>query len=290
MKKFTLVLLVLAAMLLLSSCTSVSYVYTDSKHYTSGESAIDGRVEDIDISWLDGSVTVRYHKGSKVELSESAGRSLSDDTQLHWYLDGKTLRVKYAAAGIRMLPSLNKQLTVLLPEGLRLDDIKISVASAQVEADGIDADEIHIQSASGRIALRQHGSAETVKVDTASGGVAIAVAEADKLHLNTASGQVIVDARQVDEVKVNTASGEVMLQFAEMPDKVDVDAVSGNVTLLMPKAAGFTAEVDSLSGRVGGGLRVEKVDDDTYRYGNGKCRIDVDTVSSNVYFEENTNR
>jgi DUF4097 and DUF4098 domain-containing protein YvlB len=202
-------------------------------------------------------------------------------------VDGRKLYVKYAASGFRALPNLNKQLTVLLPETLRLDDLKISVASGEVEADGINADEIHLQSASGRIALRQVGHAEKIRVETASGGVAVAAGDADSLKINTASGQVIVNAIQADEVSVNTASGAVTLQFADAPDRIDADSVSGNVTIRLPREAGFTADVDSLSGVVRCQQDADRRGDDTYVYGNGRCRIEADTVSGNLLVEIN---
>lgn len=287
MKKIALPLLLIALCLLLCSCTSLGYVYPNGDEYTAGGTRIDSRVEDIDINWMDGMVNVAYHEGNEIVLQETAGRELSSDTQLHWRLDGKELTVQYAASGFRALPSLSKELTVLLPATLRLDDVKISVASAEVQADGIDADEIVINTASGRVALRQTGHAEKVTVSTASGGVAVAVADADQLTINTASGQVIADVYQADEVKANTASGAVVLQFARMPDEINLDSVSGNLTLQLPLEGGFTADVDTLSGAVRGNLPVKVQGDDRYVYGNGKCRIDVDTVSGNVKFDEN---
>lgn len=287
MKKTALILLLTALCVLLCSCGSVGYVYTDADDYTAGGASIHQRVEDIDINWLDGSVRVDYHGGSDIIISETSDRSLKRDTELHWQVDGRKLYVKYAASGFRALPNLNKQLTVLLPETLRLDDLKITVASAGVEADGINADEIHLQSASGRIALRQVGHAEEIKVDTASGGVAVAAGDTDSLKINTASGQVIVDAIQADEVKVNTASGAVTLQFSDAPDRISADSVSGNVTIRLPREAGFTADVDSLSGTVRCQQDADKRGDDTYVYGNGHCRIEADTVSGNLQVEIN---
>lgn len=287
MKIITLLLLLTALCLMLTSCTSLGYVYLNADDYTAGGARIDSRVEDIDINWMDGMVTVGYHNGGEIILRETAGRELSRDQELHWLLDGKQLTVQYAASGLRALPSLQKELTVLLPQDLRLDDVKINVASAEVQADGIDADEINVNTASGRVALRQAGHAEKVTINTASGDVAVFVTDADTLKVNTASGQVIADVYQVDEVKANTASGAVVMQFAQMPDRINADSVSGNVTFHLPVDGGFTADVDTLSGAVRGGLDVKQRGDEEYVYGNGKCRIEVDTVSGNVVFDEN---
>ena len=287
MKKTALLLMLTALCLLLSSCTALGYVYPDGDEYTAGEGRITARVEELDISWLDGSVIVNYHDGDAIILREESDKQLDSDKELHWRLEDETLHVKYAASGFRALPSLDKQLTVLLPESLRLDEAKITVASAQVEADGLRADEIHIQSASGQVALRQAGQAKEIRVETASGGVAVAVEDAQQMKITTASGQVVVDALQLEDVKAATASGTVVLQFAGEPDKIEADSVSGNVTIRLPEKVGFTAEVDSVSGRVGGNMEIRRRGDDTYVHGSGTLDVEVDTVSGNVFFEVN---
>lgn len=287
-KKLLLALLLLALCALCAGCASLGYVYTDAGRYTSGGGSIDGRVKDLDINWTDGSVLVTRYQGSRIRLSETASGQLTDDTSLHWYLDGSTLRVQYAASGLRLLPRLHKQLVVELPASMALDEVEISVASAQVEADGLEAEELVIRSASGRVALRQQGLAEKVKVETASGGVAVAAEQVEELRISTASGMVVVDAMQVDEADVNTASGNCTLQFATTPDRLDVNAVSGTVTILLPQDAGFTADVDTLSGVVGGSLQPENLGKNTWVHGNGKSRIQVDTVSGDVYLNEHT--
>jgi DUF4097 and DUF4098 domain-containing protein YvlB len=262
-------------------------VYTDARHYTAGDARISQQVDKLDINWIDGTVYVEYYNGSDIRLSETCTRELTKDQQLHWYLDGKTLRVQYVASAVRISDGLDKQLTVLLPNDLRLKDAHIAVASAQVEADGLNARKIKIDSASGQVALRQLGEAEEIEVNTASGAVAVAVENAELLKVNSASGAVIVDALYAEEAKLTTVSGNITLQLANAPDRIKADSVSGAVRFILPGSMGFTADVDSLSGRVGGSLPLDR-DDDDYRYGNGRCRIEVDTVSGNVTFDENT--
>lgn len=287
MKKSLLVIAIIALALLLCSCGTIGYTYINGNRYTAGETTIRDRVDELDINWLEGSVTVEYHDGSRIEVTETSGRSLSSDKQLHWYLEGRTLHVRYAKAGVRMLNGLSKHLTIKLPRELELDKVKIAVASAEVAADGINAEDIHIQSASGRVALRQTGSAESIKVETASGAVAIAVADTERLKVNSASGEVVVDAYTMDELGIDTASGKITVQLATAADRIDVNSVSGNVTLYWPEGEGFTADVDSLSGRVGGSLALNSRDKGEYSYLGGGCEIKVDTVSGNVMFEKN---
>jgi hypothetical protein len=287
MKKFALVLLLIVVCVCAVGCSAIGYVYTDARHYTAGDARISQQVDKLDINWIDGTVYVEYYNGSDIRLSETCTRELTKDQQLHWYLDGKTLRVQYAASAVRISNSLDKQLTVMIPNDLYLDDVHIAVASAMVEADGVNAKKIKVDSASGQIALRQQGEAEEINVNTASGAVAVAVENAEQLKVNSASGAVIVDALYVEEVKTVSVSGNTTLQLANAADRIKMDSVSGTVRLILPDSMGFTADVDSLSGRVGGSLRLDR-DDEDYVHGNGRCKIEVDTVFGNVTFDENT--
>lgn len=287
MKKIALVLLLLALCAVLTGCSAVGYVYSNAEEYEIGGATINRRVDDLDIDWLDGCVTVAYHDGDSIVIKEETHASLDRDVEMHWLLDGKTLKIKYAASGVHHLPNLDKQLTVLLPHGLKLDDVEIQVASSEVQADGLDAEEIRIATASGRVALRQCGEADDIKVSTASGGIAVAAEAADLVDLDTVSGVVIVNGQAIDELKVNTVSGNVTLQFSKAPYNVDVGAVSGDVTLRLPQDDGFLAKVESLSGDVGCSLPAKSEDGKAFQYGNSHCRIKVNTVSGDVLLENN---
>ena len=78
MKKTARLLLLLTALcLLLCSCTSLGYVYPNADKYTAGGARIDQRVEDIDINWVDGMVTIEYHNGNEIILKETEKEVLS---------------------------------------------------------------------------------------------------------------------------------------------------------------------------------------------------------------------
>lgn len=123
---------------------------------------------------------------------------------------------------------------------MQLDDVLISVVSAEVEAE---------------------------------------LPAAESVRVNSVSGAADVMLLRADAVKVDTVSGDVVLRCAAVPGSIDADAVSGDVTVLLPENAGFTAEVDSVSGRIGGQLLDGAGDGKTYTRGNGACRIRLDSVS-----------
>lgn len=272
MKKTTLILLLTALCLLLCSCHSGSgvtvnfgsYTYSDADRYTAGGGRIPGSASNIEINWLDGNVNIAYHDSDEIVLSETSPYRLSEESELHWLLDGTTLQVQYAASGFRTLSGLDKQLTVLLPDSLRPESIRVASASADVQTDGL--------------------TAGAFSIDTASGNADLRIASVDQLVINTVSGKVDMDCEQMNELIVDTVSAGLNLRLARTPDRIDVNAVSGSVTISLPDGAGFTADVSTVSGDVSGSLPT-KHHGSQYTSGDGRCRIQISTVSGNIRFD-----
>lgn len=215
MKKLLKILLIvlLLAVLIICACGRNGYTYKNSKRYTAGNAVVNGKVKTIDISWIDGQVNIGLHDGDSVIVKETSGKKLDEEMQLHWYLKGGTLYIKYAESGFRSAKSLDKKLTVLLPQDLTLDKLIVNAVSAKTTVTDISADKLEI--------------------DTVSGGA--------KLQL-----------RRVDSVDIDSVSGGVSIRADHAPERITVDAVSGGVTLRLPGAEGFTAKVDTVSGDVTG--------------------------------------
>lgn len=243
-----------------------NYSYAESGRYQSGSTSVSGRVHSLDVNWVDGSVTIGYHDGDEVILSETASRKLTEKTELRWLLDDGTLYVKYADSGLKLSSGLEKELTILLPEGLKLTDAKLSAVSADVNVEELTAD--------------------TILFSTVSGDAYIDITSAEKLTVNSVSGDVTVTAGRLEEVETDAVSGDMKLHFARTPEKINADSVSGDLILRLPENAGFTANVDTVSGRVSGSLPMEKQGKSRYVCGNGSCDIRVDTVSGSVQLDK----
>lgn len=274
MKKPALILLLMILCLLLCSCTSNGisiggYTYDDHARYTAGGASISGKVEELDISWVEGKVSIAYHDGDEIVLSETAGRKLAQDEELRWWLDGSKLYVKYAASGFNGTEQLDKQLNVLLPVELKLDKATASVVSAGIQTGALAADTINLQ--------------------TVSGSIDAAVKAAGKLNISAVSGEVSVQVDQLNELEATTVSGALLLRFANVPEKIQANGVSGSVSIRLPENAGFTAEVESVSGDVSGSLPMVSQGEDRYVGGDGQCRISVSTISGDVRLDKMEN-
>ena len=272
MKKRWMILFLLAATAVLCvGCGNIQInAYAHHDRYTAGDAEIPGPVTALEIDWVDGGVTVQFGSQSGVSVSETARWALRDDERLHWWLDGGTLRIQYAASGLRNMKSLNKQLTVILPENTVLDSARIASVSGQVTLSPLYAGQTDVSSVSGNIQGRI--AADALKLNTVSGTVSVEAA-ANEMTWNTTSGRIAATVENGKQLRVNSISGAVELTVIRMPEALDVNTVSGAVTLFLPRDAAFAASLNSVSGAI----------QNTFDAAPGaNSRVSVDTVSGGI--------
>lgn len=273
MKKKTMILLLVILAVVLFACSkrdfngiSSAYTYSDHERYSAGSGQIADTVKKIDISWIDGKVNFEYHDGKDIMISETAAATLDATTTMHWLVDGDTLYVKYAASGFKTGKNLKKVLSVRLPDGIELENVTMNVVSTVVQMGELDAERINIQ--------------------TVSGNAEGSFKQTDEVMIHTVSGDVSISAEQVKRVSVSTVSGNAACRFVTMPETISIDSVSGNATLYLPEDAGFHAQMDSVSGKVSGGMPMEQKGKGNYGSGDESCKITVETVSGNLKIEK----
>ena len=314
-----LVLLAGGSWLLFGSSTGLNFANADQ--YTAGDTEISSAVENLDIEWTSGAVNLEYHAGSGVTVSETANRTLSEDEKLRWWMDGNTLRVRYCKSGLNIHFNLNKVLTVSLPEGTALKKSNIDVTSADVNVPKLDADEIRFDTTSGNVKaeistkkldasstsgdmeIRRDGdirsavlgstsgnitftaaSAENVDMKSTSGGLNITLSgDVKKLHLDSTSGTILADLASADKAEFDSTSGNMDVTLQSFKD-LDLDATSGNITLKLPNAPGFTLDLDAKPGNFSNSLAMEK-SGSKYTYGDGSARLRIETTSGDIRIE-----
>ncbi|MBR0039981.1 MAG: DUF4097 family beta strand repeat protein [Oscillospiraceae bacterium] len=279
-------------MTVFGSSSSSAY---DQKGYTiltGGEKSFSaGDVKALDLDWVSGSVSVERWDGKDVVVREKAAVRLSEDQSLRWKLSGGTLSILPCANNLRDLP--NKDLTVLVPQGLTLEGVNADSASASVLVAGIEiSGKLSLDAASGSLRvegcvcggldLDSASGGQTVLRTTVSGDVTANAAsgsftaellDCGKLDVETASGAVRAEDLFCSSVDIDTASGAVSLGFDAAPGKVEIETASGAVTLAFPKGTGLDLDFDTASGK----LRGEVV--------YGGLPVDVDTTSGSLTIE-----
>lgn len=277
MKK-TLILTLALLMLLLCGCTS----YADMDKYSSGGSEIDTLITSIDVAWSSGEVDISYYDGATVKFYEESSKKLSEDNQMQYFLDGTTLRIRYSKPKIFFFGSANKSLHILIPSSVTLDVAEISVASAKVNVNGIQAEKLLVESASGDVTLDNVWAKSKVELESASGDInATLLGQIAELEADTASGNLNISAQNISEVSADSASGDVKFDFAACPSKLDIDTASGDVKVILPADAQFTLEFDTASGELENGFACTKKGD-KYICGSGTVKISIDTASGDL--------
>jgi len=292
--------------------------YADAHMYQTGDTTLEGKVENLEIDWTDGRVTVAYHAGDTVTIAETSRKPISEDLRVRWWLDGTTLRIRYARSGARMLfQNLDKELTVTLPEGTRLKTVSVNGTSADLELPGLSAEEARLEttsgnirteaavrkltmastsgdvegtvdgaeeisaaSTSGSISLTQTGEAKAVSLKTTSGGIGAVLENAGSVTAESTSGNIGLEAKKAEKVKAAATSGDVRLTLGAFSE-LEAGSTSGSVTAALPDRPGFSGEVKTTSGSVESALAMRK-EGNTYSCGDGSARVNIHTTSGNV--------
>ncbi|MBO4926167.1 MAG: DUF4097 family beta strand repeat protein [Clostridia bacterium] len=296
----------------------VGYHYANAENYTAGPTEITAPVKNLDVDWTSGEVKIAYHSGAAVVLQETANKDLDPDTQLRWWLDGDTLRIRYEKEGFRLHWNLQKTLTVILPEGAALGNVSLAVTSGKLTVPALMADTLALSATSGRmdidacarritagatsgdIVLRISGSAEeitagatsgsirleapagcaTVHVSTTSGSIHAAVKETADFSAASTSGGIEAVLGQAKAVKIGSTSGRIDVKAAAF-DNLKIGATSGAVTVALPAELGFTARLSRTSGGLDYDLPLVK-QGDVYLCGDGSASVEIGTTSGSI--------
>lgn len=296
--------------------------YANAEQYTAGGATLNGRVKNLDIHWTDGAVAIAYHAQDTVEISETAPKAISKDAALRWWLDGDTLRVQYAKTGFFSVPSLQKALTVTLPEGTALENVTIDATSADVTVPQLRADDVQIDLTSGDMTLKQtgaakrvalsstsgvirakleavdaitagitsgaiqidqSGAADSVRLSSTSGDISATLGNANVVSVGATSGAIALTGGAVKAAELKNTSGKVSVKLAAF-DTLKIDVTSGDVTAALPSQPGYKVEADTTSGRFDYDVPLKR-DGDRYICGDGSAQVRIDSTSGNVRLE-----
>lgn len=186
--------------------------------------------------------------------------------------------------------SPSKTFVVEIPKrGAYLPYITVNCASADIEIDDINTDNISINSFSGSITANGL-KAEYISIENVSGDVNLSNTEANEILVNSVSGNINIDSK-AEYVTLNSVSGD--LNFStESTDiySITIDTVSGDANITLPRTIGFTVNNSSVSGDIESGFKGNYIDDN-YVYGDGSCSIELNSVSGSINIQPaNENR
>ena len=151
---------------------------------------------------------------------------------------------------------------------------RLKSVSGEITAD-ISGDDSEVRSVSGDLTVRGTGKPISLRANSVSGSLDLTNG-AGKLDVVTVSGDARVQMGETSEVRGRTTSGDLELRAKLTRDgRVDVEGVSGEITLRLTASGGLSTEIESFSGDIEGCLAgsVERVS----KYGPG-TRLNLRTV------------
>jgi hypothetical protein len=166
---------------------------------------------------------------------------------------------------------------------------RLKSVSGEVVAD-VDGDNSEVRSVSGDVTVRGGGKPRALRISSVSGNID-ASGIAGKLDLVTVSGDARAHMGEATEIRGRTTSGDLEVRAKLARDgRVDVEGVSGEMTLRVAAPDGLALEIESFSGDIMGCLandveRVSKYGPGVrlnQRTGDGGARVRAKTLSGDV--------
>ena len=246
------------------------YTYDDS-NYTVGDGSVAvENLTEIDLDWVDGTVTIISCKDAYPSLTEKSKNELTEGSLLRWHLseDGK-LTIKYRESSFFLGRGQNKQKDLILriPERFAENlSIKIHVSSSTVFLDGIAAKSVSVESDKGNVAMLSGSVAEELSIHTVSGKILVSGAVTERFELVSKKNEIKVDAAVLPkEAVIETGEKDISVEFSGTP----------SISLNFNSEKGKYASDFALSEQDGRLLS-----------GDGYTKLDVTTKSGTLYLSE----
>ena len=304
MKKnsFLIVIVLICAVCVLTGCFNgwfniSSYgTYKDANKYSVGSFSYSASsVDKVCIDYVSGDVTLVQSANRTMNVTEN-DRRLSDDQKVHWYLDGKTLYIRFCKSGYRgKFPNNSKKINIEIPFDI---DLEVGITSGDVTfATDVEAKSVSLGATSGDFKVRTIRTGE-FQMGCTSGSVSMDALYATKASFGSTSGNTNVNLIHAETVKVGSTSGNTVLGKIHVSD-VNVAGTSGNITL------GFEYCENLSIGCTSGNIRIEKlpsngaaikyektsgtlkadsymVKDNRMVFGAGGCKMEIVTTSGDL--------
>lgn len=274
--------------------------------YESTWDPAEDEVTGLDINWINGRIELKVSSGNQIRITESADREIDEGRRLKLSYSGGTLKVDWGGAWITLgiFENRRKDLVVEVPREIaaELERLNCSSTSGPIEISDFTAEALEVSSTSGKlelsdlegktctvsttsgdILLEQATFSDSLSADTVSGTMRFSGVKAETAGLNTVSGAISLEGA-VEELSTNGISGSVSAELSRCPDSVDMDSVSGSLTLQLPENEGFEVDFSSVSGKFTSDFPTTGSSGKSGRamYASGKSSFSFSTTSGDI--------
>lgn len=225
---------------------------------------ITADIRNIEIEWVAGSITFQKDPYA-TEITVNEFSPVDSEYEMVVKQSGQTLKIKYSDKDTIKIPfgvniDINKDLVITVPDNWTCNSLKIDTASAEVVMNGLTIGEFDFDGASGECRITDCHITE-MDIDTASGNVSF-------------SGTL-------ETLDCDAASADCKIEVTNIPRSVKLDAMSGDLELILPPNAGFTCNMDAMSSSFDTDFDC-RTDKNIYICGDGSCNIKVSAMSGDV--------
>lgn len=225
---------------------------------------ISAAVQNLDIEWVAGSITIMEDENATdIQITELS----SSDTEHRMVCkqSGQTLKINFSEESIKLSGlgislDVSKDLIITVPAGWKCNKLDIDAAATEVEIHGLEINKFDFDGASGELTL-DNCNIKVLDIDTASGDVEF--------------------TGTLEELDFDAASAKFHAEFYQIPSNLKLDAMSGDLTVVLPEYCGFHLELDTMSGSFDSDFEFGTMGA-TYIHGDGACKIKVGAMSGDV--------
>ncbi len=247
--------------------------YTQSSMYSVGNAQIEGTVTAIHVHTTESNVEFVPSEGGQITLEdrvEGSTSALPEEQQLHFYLDGLTLRVEEYGSGVDVTGAPQKTVVIRIPYGTSYYVVRTKSSSGNVSMSGMIIDQLTVETTGGDVELKDM--------------------TARSLKANTTAGNVAVEDVLSSLIETETTAGNTEITLNSQPYRLEAETGSGEVQLKLPETPGFELTLEQAAGEFedGFGLTKQTSDDggNVYTTGTGENKYKVTTESGSVVVEK----
>lgn len=272
---FSLAILVLLGILLaglafrLFMYDTNSFVYNQTLPVASDGMTTQGaadakQIRNLDIDWVSGSIVIQPDaNAADITISETYVDSTK--YRMVYKQSGNTLKIQYCEDSITF-PSFginidySKDLVITVPADWVCGSLDIDAASAKVVVSDLTIQEVDF--------------------DGASGTCDFINCQVDQLDVDGASGDIKFSGT-LNVLDFDGASASCYLEVTNIPSRISMDGMSGDLDLTLPENCGFTVSIDATSSDFHSDFPTVMSGGD-YVYGDGHCRISFSGMSGDL--------
>lgn len=215
----------------------------------------------IQVEWAQGDIIVQTGDGHEITVSEERAEGAEP---MNLSQKGTQLNIQFApttvTVGFGFKNPSSKDLLITVPRDWVCRELEFDVAKGMVKLQDLNITELDFD-----------GAAVDFVIENCTVG---------EMDVDTASGDVRF-AGSLDTLDFDAASGDFEAVFQNVPRSLTMDGMSSNMDITLPQDVGFTATIETLSGRFTSDYATTAVNG-AHVYGDGKCRINVEGMSGDL--------